>query len=110
VPDTVHFIKESELGPQLTQYLGMHVEELVRLNKLSQTRRLAELGKIEDKLEAKKAPPATKKVTGAPTKLTDVKGTPVITADPDAAARTGGYAAWKAAKEAQKSTGKTKRP
>jgi hypothetical protein len=105
-PDTVHFIKESELGPQLTQYLGLNVEELERLNKLSQTRRLAELGKLEDKLEAKKAP--TKQVTKAPTKLTDVKGTPVIMSDPDAAARAGGYAAWKAAKEAQKSTAKTK--
>lgn len=102
-PDAVSFIAESELGPKIAYFLAKNPDEHERINKLSPTRRIAELGKLEDKLATKKEEPVpTKKVTSAPTKLSNTQGKPALTPiDPASAARQG-YAAWKAADEARK--------
>lgn len=94
--ETVEFCLESEIGPKIAYHLAKYPEENERLNALSPTRRLAELGKLEDKLSK----PIAKVTTKAPGKLTTVKGTTVVSTDPGVAARTGGYSAWKAAKSA----------
>lgn len=73
--ETVEFCLDSEIGPKIAYYLAKNPEVHDRLNTLTPVRRLAELGKLEDKLQTKVA----KQVTKAPQKLTDVAGgsTPV---------------------------------
>jgi hypothetical protein len=95
--ETVEFCLDSEIGPKIAYHLAKYPEENERLNTLSPLRRLAELGKLEDKLSK----PTPKVTTKAPGKLTTVKGTTVVSTDPGIAARTGGYTAWKAARAAQ---------
>ena len=99
--DVVNFIIESELGPKIAYHLAKNPQEIDRLEKLSPTRRAAELGKLEDKLDTKKVVKEEKKTSGAPAKLTDVKGGSNFGADPAVAARQG-YEAWKAADAARK--------
>jgi len=96
-PDAAQFVMESEVGPRIAYHLAKNPEELDRLTKLSPTRRLAELGKLEDRLAPKVAPP--KKATSAPTKLTEVKGG----ADVAPSGRPSSYADWKARQEKAKS-------
>jgi hypothetical protein len=100
--DTVEFCLESEIGPKIAYYLAKYPDEHERLNALSSTRRLAELGKLEDKLSK----PVVKVITKAPGKLSEVKGTTVVSTDPGVAARTGGYKAWKAADELRRASKK----
>lgn len=97
--ETVEFCLESEIGPKIAYHLAKYPEEHERINGLSPNRRIAELGKLEDKLSTKKAT-EVKKVTSAPGKLSDVKGTgtPVVK---DAAKATS-YAEWKALDTARK--------
>lgn len=92
--DSSEFILGSEIPGELGYYLAKNPAEARRLNSLTPIRRLAELGKLEDRLSAGTvvAPTATK----APAKLTAVKGSAVITSDPAEAARHG-REAWKAA-------------
>ncbi len=100
--ETQNFLIESEVGPDIAYHLAKHPEEHERLNKLNPMRRIAELGKLEDKLSAKAPVAAAKKATSAPEKLSSVKGNAVIRTDRAAAAKTGDYATWKAAKAASK--------
>jgi len=69
--ETIQFCLESDVGPKIAHHLAKHPEENERLNKLSPVRRLAELGKLEEKLSK----PAPKVVTKAPGKLSSVSGT-----------------------------------
>lgn len=99
--ETQNFLIDSEIGPKMAYHLAKHPEEHERLNKLSPMRRIAELGKLEDKLSAK--PGATsRQTTAAPSKLSQVNGNAVVRTDRKAAAATGSYATWKAAKTATK--------
>lgn len=94
--DTAEFLVESDIGPKIAYHLAKFPDEHERLNKMSHARRMAELGKLEDRLSTK-APVAEKRNTSAPSKMTQVKGTANVNVDPGTAARTGGYKAWKAA-------------
>lgn len=72
-PDTAQFVLESEVGPKIAYHLAKNPSEMDRLLALSPTRRLAELGKLEDRL-ATKAPAPAKKTSAAPPKLVETKG------------------------------------
>lgn len=106
VQDTINFIAESDVGPRIAYALKKDPDLHEKLNKMSPLRRVAELGKLEDKLSTKVEPKAdTKRVTTAPAKLSEPKGQGKLeTMDPASAARVS-YAAWKianAAREAAK--------
>lgn len=77
-PETVEFCLSSEVGPKIAYHLAKNPEFHDKLNAMSPVRRIAELGKLEDKLTTVK-PQAAKPITKAPGKLTDVSGggTPV---------------------------------
>jgi hypothetical protein len=98
-PETVQFCMDSDIGPRIAYHLAKNPEEHERINKLSPMRRVAELGKLEDRLTAPKAAPQVK-VTKAPSKLTDVKGTgSSVTKHPGEATS---YAEWKKLDEARR--------
>ena len=62
---------DSDVGPALVYHLANNPDEIERINKLNPTRRLAELGKLEDRLSkaSVKAPvPAPTKPAPAPVK------------------------------------------
>jgi hypothetical protein len=91
--DTIEFVQTSDVGPQIAYHLAKNPEELDRLNSLSPIRRIAELGKLEDRLVGKPNVVPLKKVTSAPDKLSDVKGTgTTVIKDPGQATS---YAEWK---------------
>ncbi len=103
--DTVEFITGSDVGPFIAHHLAKNPDEHERLKKLSPIRRVAELGKLEDKLskgnkvEAKSDP---KKLSNAPAPMATVKGNVTTkSTDTAAAARTGDYKVWKAAETAR---------
>ncbi len=52
----MQYLVESESGPALAYHLAKNPDEITRLKKLSPTRVLAELGKLEAKLEKSAAP------------------------------------------------------
>lgn len=56
-PAASNYIVESEMGPQLMHELAKHPKELERIAKLSPARAVAELGKLEAKIEARAAAP-----------------------------------------------------
>jgi hypothetical protein len=60
-PAVMQYLVESEVGPKLTYHLAKHPEEVARLRKLSPSRQLAELGKLEATLEKKAEPPPPNK-------------------------------------------------
>lgn len=83
-PATMQYLVESEVGPQLGYYLAQNPEEISRLRKLSPSRQLAELGKLEIKVEKPAAPVkadagAAKEISKAPAPIAPLKGetTPV---------------------------------
>lgn len=99
-PETVEFCMESEVGPKIAYYLAKNPEFHEKINNMSPTRRLAELGKIEDKVSGtnKGAQP---RVTKAPQKMADVKGnndSPISKNSSEAKS----YAEWKALRERNK--------
>jgi hypothetical protein len=61
-PNAKAAIVESEVGPQLLEYLATHLEDSDRISALSPTRQLVELGKIEAKLTTT----PVKRTTNAP--------------------------------------------
>ena len=91
VPHIASYIAESELGPKLGYHFAKHPEELERISKLSPIRGIAELGKLETRLESKsgaKAEPAKDaepvKVSQAPSPITpvDASAKSVVQKDP----------------------------
>lgn len=64
----MQYLVESELGPQLSYYLAKNPDEAARLRTLSPSRCLAELGKMETKLE-KPATPTPKVDAGKPAEV-----------------------------------------
>lgn len=102
-PETFRFCLQSEVGPKIAYHLAKNPDVHDRLNSLSPERRLAELGKIEDRLMTSKEAAPTKKVTKAPEKMSNVKGT--ADSQKSLAASTGearSYSEWKAIRERQK--------
>lgn len=71
--EVIQMMIGSDVGPAMAHYLFKNLNEFDRIEKLSPLRRVAELGKIEDKLLAKtKSVPVVK--SKAPPVLTSVKG------------------------------------
>lgn len=62
-----HALMESDRGPDVAYYLGNHPEEADRISKLSPARQIAEIGKLELKVNQPKKPSA------APEPITPVK-------------------------------------
>lgn len=78
VPHIASYIAESELGPKLGYHFAKNPDDLERIQKLSPIRAIAELGKLELKLEKKpevKADEAkTVALSKAPSPITTVAG------------------------------------
>lgn len=79
----MQYLVESEMGPQLAYHLAKHPDEAERLSSLSPTRVIAELGKLEARLEsAKKSDPPpkadppqnTRQVSRAPAPVSPLNG------------------------------------
>lgn len=101
-PAVAAYLMESESGPVVAYYLAKNPSKIQELNGLSPNKAIAAVAKLEEKLQERLAPPKPKKTSEAPAKLADVRGAaPSSTMSRAEAARTGGYAAWKAAKEAE---------
>lgn len=64
-------ILESDVGPEIAYYLAKNPAEAERISKLSPTRQVVELGKLEDRLSK----PASKKPSNAPAPINPVDGT-----------------------------------
>lgn len=84
--DAALFVLESPVGARIAYHLAKDVEAYERFIKLPPTRQAAELGKLEERFSKPKAPEeTTKKVSEAPAKLAEVKGTgtkqPITAAD-----------------------------
>jgi hypothetical protein len=84
----MQYLIESDVGPQLGYYLAKNPGEVTRLQKLSPARCVAELGKLETKLEKPAAPnkadaaPA-KEVSKAPAPIRPLEGKEAtVTKDP----------------------------
>ena len=82
----MQYLIESEMGPQLAYHLAKHPDEVTRLQKLSPSKVLAELGKLEARLETKApvaaaATPNNVSKAPAPIQPLEAKTTPV-TKDP----------------------------
>jgi hypothetical protein len=80
VPDIAkQYLIESEVGPQLAYHLAKNPDEVTRLKKLSPSRCVAELGKLETKFEKAAAPakadaaPA-KEISKAPAPISPLEG------------------------------------
>lgn len=78
-PHMAVYIAESSIGPKLGYHLAKHPEDFDRISKLSPIRAIAELGKLEDRLEKPKAKekepeaePAA--VSRAPSPITPLEG------------------------------------
>ncbi len=83
-PAMMQYLIESEVGPALTLHLANNPEEISRLRKLSPSRQMAELGKLEIKLEKPAAPAKadagpSKEISKAPAPIAMLEGktTPV---------------------------------
>lgn len=78
-PHMAVYIAESSMGPKIGYHLAKHPEDFDRISKLSPIRAIAELGKLEDRLEkpAKaKEPDAEEKpaISRAPSPITPLEG------------------------------------
>jgi hypothetical protein len=84
----MQYLIESEVGPQLGYYLAKNPDEVTRLQKLSPSRCIAELGKLETKFEKSAAPNkadaiAPKDVSKAPAPIKPLEGKEAsVTKDP----------------------------
>ncbi len=98
-PETVNFCLESPVGPKIAYYLAKNPEVNEKLNGLSPARRLAELGKLEDRLSTKASNNMQQKpVTKAPAKMAEVKGSDAPRV-PVNSGEAKSFAEWKAARE-----------
>lgn len=65
-PEVNVFINDSKIGPQIWYHLATHREDIDRIINLSPLRRVAELGKLEEKLSQKTVTASVKQVSSAP--------------------------------------------
>lgn len=108
VPDHIgSYIVDSEHGPMLGYMLAKHPDELDRIVKLSPTKALVEVGKLEAKWFDKAPEPTTKtpEVSKAPPPITPIEGktVPVVKRPEEMT-----FAELKAYREAQRREGKWK--
>jgi hypothetical protein len=76
-PHIAVYIAESPIGPKIGYHFAKHPEDFDRISKLSPIRAIAELGKLEDRLEKPKAkePEAdTPAVSRAPSPIKPLEG------------------------------------
>jgi hypothetical protein len=95
--EAVEFCFDSEVGPKIAYHLAKNPDEYERLISMSPARRLAHLGKLEDRLATKPAaePVPAKKVSAAPAKLVDTKGSGAVKTTPTGMDRFANKQAWK---------------
>ncbi len=78
-PHMAVYIAESPIGPKLGYHFAKHPEDFDRINALSPIRAIAELGKLEDRLdkkpEAKEAKAEEPSVSRAPSPIKPLDGT-----------------------------------
>jgi hypothetical protein len=72
-------ILEADNRVEISYFLGKNPKEAARISRLTPIRQVAEIARIEDKLNAK-APP-TKKPSAAPAPVEPVGGTATVTTD-----------------------------
>ena len=65
-PEVNFFINDSKIGPQMWYHLATHREDIDRIINLSPLKRVAELGKLEEKLSQKTVAASVKQVSSAP--------------------------------------------
>jgi hypothetical protein len=65
--EALNVIMESDVGPQMQYYFAKNLSELDKINKMTPTKALLALGKLEERLSTKSTPTAVKKITNAPT-------------------------------------------
>lgn len=89
VPHVASYIAESELGPKLGYHFAKNPDELERIQKLPPIRGIAELGKLELKLEKKPEAevkkddkPASISKAPSPISTVDASSKTVVTKDP----------------------------
>jgi len=93
-PETINFCMDSPIGPKIAYHLAKNPELHDKINSMSPIRRIAELGKLEDKLQTKVV---VKPETKAPAKLTEVgSGSTPVRLSTDAPRN---YTEWKKAHE-----------
>ncbi len=77
-PHMAVYVAESPLGPKLGYHFAKHPEDFDRISKLSPIRAIAELGKLEDRIEKPKAkekePDADAAVSRAPSPIKPLEG------------------------------------
>lgn len=78
--EVMETIVESPVGPAIAYYLANNVDELERIDSLSPTARLRELGKLEDRLAPANGSTTSKKqtVSKAPAPVNPVAGTKTV--------------------------------
>lgn len=73
--DAAAVVVESELGPQILEYLGSNPDQAVRIAKRTPSQQAADIGRIEGELRAKsKTPQKTPQITRAPNPPTPTSG------------------------------------
>lgn len=74
--DAAAEVVESELGPQILEYLGMNPDQAIRIARQTPTQQAAAIGRIEGELRAKaiKPPQKTPNITRAPNPPTPTQG------------------------------------
>jgi hypothetical protein len=93
-------ILESDVGPELSDYLATHTDEADRIARLAPASALRALGKLEAQFDtpthaSAPAQPAGKTVTSAPAAPMTLSSRSAVTADPAAAALAAGdFEAW----------------
>ena len=100
--DTVEFCLDSEHGARIAYHLAKNEDEYDKVLNMSPVRRIAYLGKLEDKLAKPKEPTPTKQVSKAPAKLADVKPGGSVKPPPTGAERFQSKAAWREWYESQR--------
>lgn len=73
--DAAAVVVESELGPQILEFLGMNPDQAVRIARQTPTQQAAAIGRIEGELRVKsKTPQKTPQITRAPNPPTPTQG------------------------------------
>jgi len=101
--DAVEFCLESDVGPKIAYHLAKNPDEYERIISMSPAKRMAHLGKLEDRLATKPAaePVPVKKVSAAPAKLVDTKGSGAVKTTPAGMDRFSSKQAWKDWRQSQ---------
>ena len=93
--DAIEFCLDSEHGARIAYHLAKNEEEYEKVLNMSPVRRIAYLGKLEDRLAKPKDPAPQKQVSKAPAKLADVKTGGSVKTPPTGTERFQSKAAWK---------------